>query len=157
VEPKLLYWTGALVDLALVVGFAVSGVRARRRGDVPRHRRQMLVGAALVGLFLVSYLVKLLVLGREDMGAWSRSSIWVLRLHECCVFSMLVAGGVAGWRGHQLRRTRNATRDPADPPAPVALARGHRLAGGIAVVSAGLGLLTAILVLAGMYQRAGLL
>jgi hypothetical protein len=117
----------------------------------------MLVGAALVGLFLLSYLVKLLVLGREDMGAWSRSSLWVLRLHECCVFSMLVAGGVAGWRGRRLRRTRNATRDPADPPAPVALARGHRLAGGIAVVSAGLGLLTAILVLAGMYQRAGLL
>ena len=156
-EPKLLYWTGALVNMALVVGFAVSGVRARQRADVPRHRRQMLVGTALVGLFLVSYLLKLLLLGREEMGAWSHGSVWVLRLHECCVFTMLVAGVLAGRRGHRLRPTRNATRDPADPPAPVALARGHRVAGRIAVAAAGLGLLTATLVLAGMYQRAGLL
>ena len=81
----------------------------------------------------------------------------MLRLHEACVFTMLVAGVVAGRRGLRLGRTRNVTRDPADPAAPVALARGHRVAGWIAVLGATLGLLTAILVLAGMYRRAGLL
>ncbi len=56
-----------------------------------------------------------------------------------------------------LRRTRNATHDPGDPPAPTRLASWHRRAGWAAVTAAGLGFVSAALVLAGMYQRAGLL
>ena len=49
-----------------VVGFAAAGVRAVRRGDTARHRRCMLTAATLVVLFVVSYVVKLATLGRED-------------------------------------------------------------------------------------------
>src|SRR5262245_57157425 len=154
-DPRLAYWTFALLDLTAVVGFAASGVAALRRGDVPRHKRRMLTAAALVGLFLVSYLCKLALIGREDRASWGTLSIWVLRIHELCVLVMLVAGAIAGTRALRLRRTRNATRDPRDPPAPAELVRWHRGAGKTAVCAAALALGLAALVLVGMYRRAG--
>lgn len=154
-DPRLVYWTFALIDLAAVVGFAVAGVAALRRGDVPRHHRRMLMAASLVGLFLLSYLVKLGLIGREDLASWDAGSIWMLRIHELCVFTMLAAGAIAGTRALSLRRTRNATRDPRDPPATPGLVRWHRGAGKTAVCAAALALGFAGLVLAGMYRRAG--
>jgi hypothetical protein len=154
-DPRLAYWTFALLDLAAVVGFAAAGVVALRRGDVPRHHRRMLTAAALVGLFLLSYLAKLALLGREDLASWEPASIWMLRIHELCVFTMLAAGAVAGTRALRLRHTRNATRDPKDPPAPATLVRWHRGAGKTAVFAAALALGFAGLVLVGMYRRAG--
>jgi hypothetical protein len=154
-DPRLAYWTLALLDLAAVFAFAAAGVAALRRGDVPRHRRRMLTAAALVALFLLSYLLKLALIGREDLASWDTSSIWMLRIHELCVFTMLAAGITAGTRALRLRRTRNATRDPQDPPAPASLVRWHRGAGKTAVCAAALALGFAGLVLAGMYRRAG--
>jgi uncharacterized membrane protein YozB (DUF420 family) len=154
-DPRLVYWSFALLDLAAVVGFAAAGVAAVRRGDVARHRRRMLPAAALVGLFVLSYLAKLALLGREDLASWGWTSIWVLRIHELWVFTMLLAGAVAGSRALRLRRTRNATRDPRDPPAPAALVRWHRGAGRTAVAAAALALVFAFMILAGMYRRAG--
>ena len=154
-DPRLAYWTFALLDLTAVVGFAAAGVAALRRGDVPRHHRRMLTAAALVGVFLVSYVCKLALIGREDRASWGTLSIWVLRIHELCVLTMLVAGAVAGSRALRLLRTRNATRDPRDPPAPAGLVRWHRGAGKTAVFAAALALAFAGLVLAGMYRRAG--
>jgi len=139
----------------VVVGFAAAGVVALRRGDVTRHRRRMLTAAALVGIFLLSYLAKVALLGREHLASWEAESVWVLRIHELWVFTMLVAGAVAGSRALRLRHTRNATRDPKDPPAPASLVRWHRRAGWTAVCAAALALGFALLVLAGMYRRAG--
>ncbi len=150
------YWTFALLDMCGVVGFAVAGVRSVKRGDTAQHRRHMLVAAALVALFVLSYLVKLVVLGREDRTSWGLFSIWVLRVHELCVFTMIAAGAIAGARALRLRRSRNFTRRPEDPLAPVGSVRWHRGAGRTAVVAAGIGLLLAFFVLAGMYRRAGL-
>ena len=33
-DPKLLFWTAALLDLAMLVGFALVGVRYARRGEI---------------------------------------------------------------------------------------------------------------------------
>jgi uncharacterized membrane protein YozB (DUF420 family) len=156
-DAKLLFWTGAFANMGAVLWLAARGVRHRRRGDVPSHRRAMRAAAALVLLFLFSYLLKLALLGREPLETWSRADVWVLRFHELCVATMLLAGGSAWVRSLALRRTRNATRDPADAPAPPALASWHRRAGWAAVVAAGAGFASAGLVLAGMYHRAGLI
>ena len=155
-DPKLLYWTGAFLNMGVVVGLVAAGVRARRRGAIAVHRRNMLIGILLVVAFLLSYTVKLFALGREDLAVWSAVDIWTLRIHETCVFTLIVAGGIAAWRGSRLARTRNVTHALDDPPAPAKLARGHRLAGWVAAVSVCLGFLTAGMVLAGMYRRAGL-
>ena len=156
-DPKILFWTGALALMSGVVACAAAGISRRRRGDIPGHRRAMLSASALVGLFLLSYLVKLALFGHEQLSTWSPGDRLLLEIHETCVAVMLVAGGAGGWCARRLRRTRNATRDPRDPVAPAALVRWHRRAGWTAVIAAGAGWLTALLVLLGMYRRAGLL
>jgi uncharacterized membrane protein YozB (DUF420 family) len=154
-DARLLFWTGALANMGLVLAFAVLGVWRRRVGDVPGHRRSMLTAGALVGLFLAAYVLKVVFLGREPRATWSPAALWVLRVHELCVATMLVGGATAGLRALALRLTRNASRNPADPPASRSLVLWHRRAGWTAVTAAALGFVTAALVLAGMYGRAG--
>ncbi len=155
-ETHLIYWTLALIDLALAVGLALAGWRLARRGEIARHRRLMNLALAAVGVFLASYLGKVLVLGREDLATWTPAAILTLRIHESIVAVMLVAGGGARWLAarHRERFLASAGRGPVSPLP--ALAR-HRWLGRVAVVSAVLGLLSAGLVLVQMYQRAGLL
>lgn len=152
-DPKVLYWTAAFVNLAVIAGLVLRGVVHIRRGDVVRHRRAMLTGAWLVAAFLVSYGLKVAFLGREDLSVWSAFQVHTLRLHETCVLAMLVAGSVALTRVRRMRGSRNVTRDPADPPAPESTARWHRRAGWTGVIGALTGLASAGVVLAGMYAR----
>jgi uncharacterized membrane protein YozB (DUF420 family) len=154
VDPKLLYWTAAFVNMSVLTGLALAGVRHARRGEVARHRRAMRIAAALVGLFLVSYPLKLLLLGREDMHDWSTAAIWVLRLHELCVLIMLVGGGLALVRGLRLARTRALLDDPSAPEPSLAALAAHRRAGRIALPAAALAWLSAAGVWAGMLARA---
>jgi uncharacterized membrane protein YozB (DUF420 family) len=154
-DPGLSFWTGALALMAGVVAVAAAGVLRRRQGDVPGHRRAMLSAATLVLVFLLAYAGKVALLGHERIAEWSRADRLVLRIHEACIALMLGAGGFAGARAWRLRRTRDATLDPADPPAPPALARWHRRAGWTALAAAGAGWITALVMLVGMYRRAG--
>ena len=96
------------------------------------------------------------MLGHEELGSWSPAAIGVLRFHELCVLAMLVAGSTALLLGRRLRRSRAFSRDAADPAPPPRLLPRHRLAGRTALAGALLGALTAAVVLAGMYTRAGL-
>ena len=153
-DAKVVYWTGAWLNFSFLLAFMVVGVRAVRRGEVAVHRRSMLTAAALVALFLLSYVVKLKLLGREDISVWSLLDVTILRIHETCVLVMLIAGTVAVVLARRMRGTRNVTRDRNDPPAAPALARRHRLAGRTAGVAAALGWFTAGFVLCGMYARA---
>ena len=156
-DPRLAFWTGALALMGGVVVCAAVGIARRRRGALRGHQSAMLASAALVGAFLLSYLLKLVFLGHEDIASWSENDRLVLWTHEACVAVMLGSGTMAGVRAWRLRRTRNATLDPRDPAAPAPLARWHRRAGWTAAVAAGAGWLTALFVLVGMYRRAGLL
>jgi uncharacterized membrane protein YozB (DUF420 family) len=154
-DPTLAYWSWALANFAGVVACAGLGVRGIRRRDVRTHRRFMLASAGLVGLFLASYVLKVIFLGREDLGLWSAPALAVLRVHEACIFVMLVAGATAGTRAWRFRRSLPA--GPLPPPSE-ATRRGrlaHRRAGRTAVVASLLALATAALTLASMYARAG--
>ena len=44
-DAKVLYWTGALVNLGVISVLLARGVFLIRRGEVARHRRSMLTGA----------------------------------------------------------------------------------------------------------------
>ena len=152
-DAKLIFWTGALVNMAVVVGLGLHGVRLARRGDVSRHRRAMTVASALVFGFVAAYVVKLAVLGGEDLAAWSAAARGVLYFHETCIALMLVGGAVAGFRAWRLRATRRLSGRPQDPVTdPRALAL-HRRAGRVALVAALLGVLSATVMLGGMYSR----
>jgi uncharacterized membrane protein YozB (DUF420 family) len=113
----------------------------------------MLAGASLVALFLVSYLVKVALLGREDRSSWSQESLFTLYVHEACVAAMLVAAGIALTRARRFGPGRDG-----EPPAPEASERDrrmHRRSGRVAVAASVLAVFTAAGVLAGMYARAG--
>lgn len=153
-NPALLFWTGALVDLGLVCLVAMIGVRCARRGEIARHRRAMKVAGLLVVGFLLAYVAKVVLIGREDFSLWSRLDVWILRFHELFVLGMLVAGGLAFRMGGRLEGTRVVTRDAKDPDPDPKLLRRHRRAGWIAVASMLLGFVLAIGVLVGMYGRA---
>jgi uncharacterized membrane protein YozB (DUF420 family) len=152
-DAKVLYWTGALLNMAVLTGFALSGVRQIRRGEIARHKRSMQIAASLVVAFLISYGLKLATLGREDLSVWSSSTRNMLHFHELCVLVMMVGGGVALYLGRSFRQTSAVGDDPELPAAdPARLAR-HRRLGRIAAVTAVLGVLSAAFVLAGMYRR----
>lgn len=153
-SASLLYWTAALANLALIAVCMGIGVRCIRRGALRAHRRAMGAASALVGLFLLSYLVKLALLGREDRSGWSSADLAMLYTHELCIAALLGGGGAALLRGRRLRARlgADAERLPPGPSLPEAAA--HRRAGRIACAGGALGLLTAAAVLARMYARA---
>jgi uncharacterized membrane protein YozB (DUF420 family) len=153
-DPKVLYWTGAFVNLVVIAALAVRGVRLAKAGEYARHARAMTAAAILVGAFLLSYALKLLFLGREAPGTWGTNAVWILRIHELCVLVMLIGGITALVLSRRLRGTVLFTRAAKDPAAPPALTKRHRIAGRSAVIGALLGATTAALVLTGMYARA---
>ncbi len=154
-DPKLLYWTGALVNLGVIVVCGARGVRAIRRGEVRSHRRMMLVATAPVGVFLASYLFKVAFLGKEDRSVWTSIDHAILYTHELCIAAMLLAGGYALFRA--LRFQRRLGPELVVPPGADSLPglAQHRRAGKIAVRSGLFAFLTAIGVWAGMLLRAG--
>jgi len=153
VDAKLLYWTGALVNFGVVCGLALAGVRRIRARDVRGHRRMMLASSALVVGFLVSYVLKVRFLGREDLGVWDPLSLWSLHIHETWILVMILAGGYAGYRAWTFRHSLPATGLLEDRLSPIASRRHHRVAGWIAVVGSLCAFATASLVLYGMYAR----
>ena len=154
-DPKLAYWTAALLNMFVVVASAFAGVRLARRGEYAAHRRRMLLSAWLVAAFLASYLVKIATLGPEPLDAWEPLYRGVLWTHEACVAAMVLAGATALVQARRLDLPRGPDSRPL---APERLARGtriHRAAGRTAVAASLAGLLTAAWVLLGMYRRAG--
>lgn len=149
--PKLVFWTYALVVFCGLVGCASLAFREIRRGSVERHRRFMNAAVLLVVIFVLSYVCKLLLLGREDFSLWSPAAVVVLRIHEALVTLMILAGGI----GRFLTRgvPRHGTRDQARAALPPA----HRWLGRVALISGALALLTATMVWVGMLERNGVL
>lgn len=154
-DPKIIFWAAALVNLGVLCGFGLFGVRYARRGEIARHRRQMKIASLLIVAFLAAYLLKVVVLGREDQSLWSTLDVWVLRIHEIFVLFMLGGGVVAWLQGRKLEGTQLVTRDPSDPAPDPKVARTHRIAGRTSVITGTLAFLMAIGVLAGMIARAG--
>jgi uncharacterized membrane protein YozB (DUF420 family) len=151
IDPKTAYWTGALVNMGVVFALLLAGALAIRRGRVRLHKRCMLTAAALVGVFLLSYVGKLAFLGREQLELWSSSYVWTLRFHEACVAGLVIGGGVAIYQAVKL----NLFARESSPPG-TSLPEGthrHRRAGWTAIVGAGLGILSAAYILQGMYVR----
>jgi uncharacterized membrane protein YozB (DUF420 family) len=154
-DAKVIYWGAAVLNFVALTGFAIAGARQIRRGERARHRRSMRTAAGLVAAFLLSYVLKVMLLGREQMHLWSQTELWTLRFHELCVLAMLLGGGVALFLGRRLERTRLFTVSPADPAADASDVHRHRIAGRIAIGGAVLGVLSAALVWLGMLGRAG--
>jgi uncharacterized membrane protein YozB (DUF420 family) len=152
-DPKLLFWSGALVNLGLVLWCVRRGIELVRADEIRAHRRHMLTAGALIVLFLVSYVGKVAWLGKEDRSAWTGLDHAVLYVHESCVAVMLVAGAVALYRAWRFRPALGPDLErPTGAPLPGGASHGR--AGRIAAWAAVLSFVTAGGVLAGMFLRA---
>lgn len=138
---SLVYWSLAWLIFCCV---AASGLRAwwfARRGQLAEHGRWMRLAISLVGIFLATYVVKVLVLGRETLDTWPRAAVIALRVHESLVLLMLVSGAAA-WRiSRQLVPGEAGNR-----------AWLHRLCGRTALVATLVALFTASMVLFAMFR-----
>jgi uncharacterized membrane protein YozB (DUF420 family) len=149
-DPRLAYWSTAWLLLLATVAVATAALRSAQRGDTAQHRQRMRAAAALVALFVLSYPIKLLWLGREPLASWEPRFVWVLRAHELCIAFMLLGGVTALVLAHRLRL---AEPQHAGGPATAAGLRLHRRAGWLGFVGALCALATAAYVLYGMFQR----
>ena len=150
---QLLFWAASLVNLAVLCGVALFGVRYARRGEIARHRHAMKISSWLVVAFLGAYLLKVGVIGREDQSVWSNLDVWVLRIHELFVLFMIGGGAVAWIQGRKLALTQIVTHDPSDPTPDAKIVLTHRVAGRAAVISSVFALVLAIGIFAGMVAR----
>lgn len=151
-DPKLLYWTLALVNLGVIVWCVRRGIQLIREGRVASHRRHMLSAALLIGLFLLSYVGKVIWLGKEDRSAWSGLDYTILYVHETCVAAMLLFGAAALYRAWRFRGALGPNLELPVGPVPGGVQHGRM--GRIAAWGAWLSFLTAGGVLAGMFLRA---
>lgn len=145
---KVAYWAFAWALLAAATVSGGLGWRAIRKEQLARHVTLMNRAITLVVLFLVSYPIKLLILGREELDTWSDAARLILRSHETAVAAMLIAGGIARWlarrfgdRGQEVSAASARDRNR------------HRRFGRVALVMSLVGLGTAAAVLAGMISR----
>lgn len=152
-DLKVAYWTAAWINLLVLSFFALSGVQQVRKGQFARHRRSMLTAVWLVVFFVVSYVIKLALLGREDLTIWSTAAIWTLRIHELCIAVMLIAGITALVRGNRIAKTSLLSDAPDAPALDPDQRLKHRQAGRAAVLAMVLALISAGCVLLGMYAR----
>jgi uncharacterized membrane protein YozB (DUF420 family) len=144
------FWSWALCNMLCAVAFAYVGVRRIRARAVRAHRGWMLGAGALVGLFLVGYLGKVALLGREDLSRWSPAERGLLVFHEACVAVFLVAGATALFLAWRNRFRSIGAQTPVQLER---VARLHRRAGWTAIAASTLGLFSAAGVLYGMFTR----
>ena len=139
-NAALAFWTGSLFLFAAMLASALLAWRHVRRGRIDLHRRWINTAIILLVLFLTSYVVKVLLLGKENLATWSPGSLFILRLHETVVLLMLLSGGTARFLARRVGKGEEA------PP-------WHRWCGRTAILSGIAAFLTATMVLVGMYQR----
>lgn len=76
-ELKTLLWYGVLASVTAAYVTAMAGIKAARRHDVAHHSRRMIVACTIVGIWLVAYVSKQLLLGRERFGG-TEHQYWTL-------------------------------------------------------------------------------
>ena len=75
-DLKTLLWYAVLGSITGAYLVALAGVRAAHRHDVAHHSRRMMIACTIVGIWLVAYVTKQLVFGRERFGG-SERDYWV--------------------------------------------------------------------------------
>lgn len=147
---SLIFWLYAYGLTWIAVIFALRGIGAARTQQFARHKSLMTTAINLILFFVVSYLAKVVILGREDRSSWSDFYLYTLYIHETFIALMLVTGAWARRLAHLFRATLDAD---TVPPEFESKRRRHGHLGRLCVLAAFCGLLTATIILWGMVTR----
>jgi uncharacterized membrane protein YozB (DUF420 family) len=158
-NPNLIFWAGALCDLGLAAVCISAGFLQIRAQNYIWHQRLMRAATVLIVIFLIGYVFKLVFLGKEDFSDWTPNDLLVLYIHESFMFVLILCGAAALYL--QRKFVKAIEHLDAPPAGRVEFRSGedrarrwHRWLGRSAVIAALFGLLTAAVVLQGMYRRA---
>ena len=93
-----LLWGMVLVAMTLAYGLTLTGVKAAKRHDVASHKKWMTISCGLVGLWLVAYVIKQLIFGRDQFGG-SLDQYWSVYVPLLVVHTGLALAtiGLAGF------------------------------------------------------------
>ena len=69
---SVVIWYGVLLSMTLAFVMVLIGARAAKRHDVHQHARWMTLACTVVGLWLVCYVSKQLIFGRDQFGGTSK-------------------------------------------------------------------------------------
>ena len=107
-DLKTILWYGVLGSITTAYVVAMAGVRAAKVHDVPHHSRRMIIACTIVGIWLIAYVTKQLLFGREQFGG-TPSQYWrlyvpVFSLHMVLAVATIGLGGYILYMGlHRLR------------------------------------------------------
>ncbi|MBX3237161.1 MAG: DUF420 domain-containing protein [Nitrospiraceae bacterium] len=107
-DLKSMLWYAVLSSLTIAYLVVLAGVRSAKTHDVTHHSHRMIVGCTIVGLWLVAYVLKQALFGRESFRG-SESEYWawyvpVFVTHMVLAVTTIVLGGYNLYMGlHRLR------------------------------------------------------
>ena len=76
-DMKTMLWYGILISITGAYLTALNGVRSAKHHDVPHHSRQMVIACSIVGIWLVAYISKQGLFGRDEFGG-TADHYWML-------------------------------------------------------------------------------
>lgn len=65
-DMKSFLWYAVLTCITAAYLMALAGVRSAKAHDVPHHSRRMIIACTIVGIWLVAYVLKQVLFGREQ-------------------------------------------------------------------------------------------
>lgn len=150
-NAKLGFWLYVWVLTLSAILIAIKGIRKAGKGEYHAHQKQMDLAIRLILFFVLTYVAKLIFLGRENLANWSSVYITVLRIHETFIAIMLLSGGYVRFLARQF--SLNSSQPSASEQA---ARKRHRLLGKVCISAALCGLGTATFLIYGMMARQGL-
>jgi len=95
-ESKTVLWYAVLGMVTAGYLVTLAGVRAAKQHDLPHHSSRILAACTIIGLWLVAYVIKQALFGRERFGG-TESQYWrlyvpILSFHMMCAVSTIGLG-----------------------------------------------------------------
>lgn len=107
-DMKTWLWYGVLTSITAAYLVAMAGVRSAKQHEVSHHSRRMIVACTIVGIWLVAYVLKQVLFGRERFGGpdthyWSLY-VPLFSIHMALAVTTISLGGYNLYMGlHRIR------------------------------------------------------
>jgi uncharacterized membrane protein YozB (DUF420 family) len=107
-DLKSILWYAVLSSITAAYLVALAGVRAAKAHDVPHHARRMIIACTIVGIWLIAYVSKQVLFGRERFGG-TDTQYWSLYIplfstHMVLAMTTIAIGAYNLYMGlHQIR------------------------------------------------------
>jgi|CXWL01.1.fsa_nt_gi uncharacterized membrane protein YozB (DUF420 family) len=93
-EMKQFLWYSVLGSVTLGYLIAMVGIRAAKQHDVSHHSRHMITACAIVGIWLIAYVAKQMVFGREVFPG-TPTQYWQLYVPVFVIHMLLAVSTIA--------------------------------------------------------------